>query len=604
MIRKFFTYQRTLTWVFLATLLPSRLFAKDIYVSQSGGGTTNSVAWLGTKANWNGSIIAPGDIIHLVGVFNTKLLLHGGGSPGNPITILFEPGAKLSAPTWGQFSTFGSGTKALTDSALYSPDFVHDIVIDGGTDGVIECTSNGHGGTFTNHCAGISLWAHSNIEIKNLTIRNMCIYNGTDNWRPIYPYYTNLNGTTNITSQDVWNNWPTPGAHLTDAKPINFRDPAASTDGIYITPQGSANLFIHNCTFDMLGNGILLAMTAGTSSAWAVNTNIQIYSNRFERYNWGIGWLQSTPFTLCYDSGLWANYFDNSTNWNGNPKGLTSLNNNHGDSIILSCNGDWTGPATNFNMQVYRNYFGANQTTNMSSWLYQETVANATYWQNLKIHNNIFRRDIPNQTSVAALMDINGDNTLVANNTLIGTNALYASVGPPNHGNISISFGLGIGVSALNARPPRIYNNVVYNLGTAIGAWVHLTQPMTNVDYNSYTFVHIPDPGPYPVDNNQYMSWGYSVGTGGTTSWSGWRSLKNDLHGTINRPSFDVNFKPRTTDTVLVSKGTNLTAQGITFDFAGNPRPATGQWTIGAFEVPNNGTTLIIPPSQLSVTNN
>ncbi len=590
-------------WFFLAVLLPWSLSAKDIYVSQNGGGITNPVAWLSAGSNWNGTAIAPGDVVHLYGTLTNSIVIgaSGGGSLGNPITILFESGAKLSKPTWGQYSSYGSTKAILSDAAIYSAQYIHDLVIDGGTDGLIECTSNGGGGTFTNNCVGINFYTGSNIEIKNLTIRNLCVYYGTDDWRPIYPYFTNYNGTTNWTSQQVYKNWPTPGAYVSSQNPVGFKYNPASTDGIRVSPNASTNLLIHNCTLDMLGNGISLSLSSGFTNAWAVNTNIQIYSNSFTHFNWGIGWLQSTPFTLCYNSGVWANSFDNNANWNGNPHGDTSLNGNHGDSLFLSCSGDYTGHATNYNMRVFRNYFGNNLTTNLSAWLYQETTIDAKYWQGLMIYNNIFRRDLPNYTGGAALIDINGDNTLVANNTFIGTNILTRSVGPPDHGTISVSTGVAVAISATGARAPSFYNNVVYNLGVAIASWIHLSGALTNADNNAYTFINIPDPLGFPPDNNQYMQWGYQVAASGTTGWSGWQALGNDRHGTTALPRLGPNFIPFPSDTILIGKGTNLIAGGISDDYYGNPRPTTGPWTIGAYEVARS-TNSIVPPVLKPVT--
>ena len=44
------------------------------------------------------------------------------------------------------------------------------------------------------------------------------------------------------------------------------------------------------------------------------------------------------------------------------------------------------------------------------------------------------------------------------------------------------------------------------------------------------------------------------------------------------------NFKLLAGATSLIGRGTNLTAYGITTDFANNPRPATGNWDIGPYE--------------------
>jgi hypothetical protein len=41
---------------------------------------------------------------------------------------------------------------------------------------------------------------------------------------------------------------------------------------------------------------------------------------------------------------------------------------------------------------------------------------------------------------------------------------------------------------------------------------------------------------------------------------------------------------------VANGNGTNLTAWGITNDYAGNTRPASGNWTIGAYQTAAGGT--------------
>jgi hypothetical protein len=74
-------------------------------------------------------------------------------------------------------------------------------------------------------------------------------------------------------------------------------------------------------------------------------------------------------------------------------------------------------------------------------------------------------------------------------------------------------------------------------------------------------------------------------------SWTDWTNkvwfpgVKFDQHSSTNEPLFNtVTFQPLTNDTVLIGQGTNLTSWGITNDFYGNTRPATGPWTIGAFQ--------------------
>src|SRR5713226_5760061 len=105
-------------------LAASPASAKDSYISQSGTGTGTSctdalpVAWFNNAANWgSGSTqIGPGTTVHLCGTFtvapgSTMLTFQGSGTSGNPITLLFESGANLTAPYWspnGAINTNGN----------------------------------------------------------------------------------------------------------------------------------------------------------------------------------------------------------------------------------------------------------------------------------------------------------------------------------------------------------------------------------------------------------------------------------------------------------------------------------------------------------------
>src|SRR5690348_11566122 len=101
--------------VFVLAAMPA--VAKDIYIAEramrSDTGvdcaTAHSAAWFNDPNNWISGTdsISPGDIVHLCGTFrgalnSTMLTIQGSGSADNPITILFEPGAVLSAPAWNR----------------------------------------------------------------------------------------------------------------------------------------------------------------------------------------------------------------------------------------------------------------------------------------------------------------------------------------------------------------------------------------------------------------------------------------------------------------------------------------------------------------------
>lgn len=154
----------------LFTIMPLSCFAEDIYISQSSQGAdtgtdclnAHSVSWFNTSGNWGtgaGKINA-GDTAHLCGTINTSLTVQGSGSAGSPITIVFENGAKISE------ASCGNGC-LKTNNNVY-------LIIDGGTNGIVEATNMGTGKAQTQSTA-IDAMQCGNCEIKNLHIHDMYV---------------------------------------------------------------------------------------------------------------------------------------------------------------------------------------------------------------------------------------------------------------------------------------------------------------------------------------------------------------------------------------------------------------------------------------------
>src|SRR4029077_8600636 len=105
----------------------------------------HALSWLNSAANWgsSGATVLPGDRVLLVGTFNNSLLIAGSGASGNPVTILFEPGANFTSPCW-------------TDSGAIQLNGQSWITIDGGSNGIIQNTATGTGLASQNNSIGIS----------------------------------------------------------------------------------------------------------------------------------------------------------------------------------------------------------------------------------------------------------------------------------------------------------------------------------------------------------------------------------------------------------------------------------------------------------------
>src|SRR5580704_18122423 len=109
----FFKRIASLAAILAVFSFPAIVRAADFYIAQNalGAGTgadaadAAGVSFFNNSGSWNSPTkvsgkIGPGDIVHLVGTISSSLAVEAGGTAGNAITILFSPGARLSAPTW------------------------------------------------------------------------------------------------------------------------------------------------------------------------------------------------------------------------------------------------------------------------------------------------------------------------------------------------------------------------------------------------------------------------------------------------------------------------------------------------------------------------
>ena len=168
--------------------LPGVSHAADFYITQNASGNNTGAdcadalpaSWFNTASNWanpkQANKIGPGDTVHLCGTFTgtpagNMLSVQGSGASGQPITILFESGAVLSAPYW---LNGGSGQGGAINFQNHNY-----ITVDGGTNGVIQNTATGNLLTYQAASIGIEVGTGQNCTIKNLTISNIYGRSGT-----------------------------------------------------------------------------------------------------------------------------------------------------------------------------------------------------------------------------------------------------------------------------------------------------------------------------------------------------------------------------------------------------------------------------------------
>lgn len=341
-------------FAFLSTLaFATSAFAEDLYVAQTAAGSANgtsaanayAVSFFNNSSNWAAGAgkISAGDTVRLVGTISTTLTVQGSGSSDSPITIKFEPGAKLSKPAWG----------TTTAAAIYgsSKNF---ITVDGANTGIIECTANGDGMANQLQSHGIYITKCANWEIKNLTIRN------------IYVHIYNTNNTVS--------------AYTT----------------LCIKASGSSNLSIHHNTL----NNAYSAIYCLTESAITV-TNTNIYNNIISACSTDIiaalgvsGSAMDVVNIYDNDISMGVNWFDTPNNnhvdgihcWTSNLGDITNLRifNNyiHGD-----CGGHCTGYIFLENLmtspRIYNNLLVATNSKPAEAFIDISTHGGTKY-----IHNN------------------------------------------------------------------------------------------------------------------------------------------------------------------------------------------------------------------------
>lgn len=338
-------------------LLSSTAFAEDIYISQTaqGGDTgincanSHDATWFNTAGNWGDGVskIGPGDITHLCGTITSSIATKMSGTVGLPITILFESGAKISR---------ASGN-CLTIAHAY-------ILVDGGTNGVIENTDNGTNLGFKNATSGIIASGSTvgNLEVKNLIIQNLYIHSSLTD--------------TGSTGQDL-----------------------TTAGGIYWNSSGS-NIYIHDNIF----HDMCWALNVqGTNS----RSNFNVYNNTFYNYDHGVGGLGGLSNVNIYN-----NHFGTTANWD------TTADKWHHDGIHVFYG---AGIAIS-NVNIYDNIFDGDWGTNNTAHIfiegdYTHTDPNAD--SNFSIYNNVFIQNSGNMLN-NGFASGGGTNWAWYNNTFLG----------------------------------------------------------------------------------------------------------------------------------------------------------------------------------------
>jgi hypothetical protein len=347
--------------------------ASTYYVSQNGGPFNGGSACNGQNAisvgTSNNKSYQAGDLIYICGTITSGVSFSSSnGASGNPVTIKFDSGARVSAAMCAAicFNLGGASNLILDGGTPCGPGTPCEIAEasnqtshPSGLTGIIEATNSGSP-PLSAPGRSQGIWtAGNNVEIRNIILRNF--YQHTS-------FNDNLYGSDDITA-------------------------------VYV--NGTTNTSIHD--------SVLHDFTSGVELNKAFN--FSFYNNSIYQMNWGIGagtqaGVSQTGWTI-HD-----NHFGRVDNWD------EAANNAHHNRIILFNGGVANGAGNWSGLYIYNNLFdGAAGCCSTGIIFFDGGPQLNTY-----VYNNVFSNAGQTQGLSNALMEGSspGNQVFYYNNTIIG----------------------------------------------------------------------------------------------------------------------------------------------------------------------------------------
>lgn len=512
------------------------LQANDIYIAQSAAGAGNgsscanayAMTYFNTSTNWSsaasGTKIGPGSTVHLCGTFSAAagtsglLTVQGSGTSGSPVTIVAETGLLMQAPYWGVGG-------AITASG------VSWVTMNGQNTGTIQATANGTnlanqapscGSAFCT--SGLSMVQCDNCVIENWTIANI---------------YVNV--------------------------PPNDESNAAGTStGIFY--NGGNNSTVS-------GNTVHDAKWCVVFGFWPQVTtqNVTISGNTLYNCDHGVAVYSDNSGATLSNLSVSGNTIHDAVNWDD------AMVYNHHDGIHISP----VQASTQINgAYLYNNYIYGDWGANCNSYIYVE--AGPQVITNANLFNNVLVNTVAGHGCANGLLqDYNAQNSLIANNTLVGPTQ---------------SSGQGLILEEYSQYHSVVKNNIVMGFQNAMYVGQSANTPVS--DYNDF----------YNVANIAAV-WGVNC-CNQLQQWTA-QSGSPDQHSLTGNPNLNSSYIPQAGSPVHLA-GINLTSVGLTAldsDKAGTARPsgactasgASGCWDLGAYQLSaGTGAVKPNPPSQLN----
>jgi Legume lectin domain len=575
-------------YVFFLFAASAKASITNVYITQNG--TTNgtgtscsdslSASWFNTPGNWGGGAnqIGPGTTVHLCGTFtgaagSTMLTAKGSGASGNPVTILFEPGAKLTAPYW-----YWGGAIVLSGQSW--------IVVNGdatnGRQGIIQNTDNGSSKTYQQQSRMIYSSGCSNCTIKNLTFAD--IY---DRLADVAISSLTGNGTTvtvtcaascnnHVNHQvAIWGNSLFPSNPLVtitsapDSTHFTFSSTTSGTaSGGTVSDTGivqsgvSASYIGLNVSPNFTIDNVLVHDAGWAFDGWAQNYTVK----NSELYNidhgimFGVG-NSATPGGL----DIHGNHFHDCAAWDNVP------NNFHHDYIHIYDHQTGSGITDGV---IYNNTFDGVFGINTTANIFLQGNVNG-----MSIFNNTFINST-SDTEGRIAVEMGGETNIVQNGNFVLNN--YCAMGAHRQGSCFFSGGQVSGLTVENNIGIGGQSDISLVGGTSIATVNHNVYDDLLTDYG---------------DGNTFH-WNTSPATG---SFTNWKSECNCDGNSIFTTNADIKVNsggiPQP-GSPAIGAGANLMSLAtgarapLAFDKNGVARSATGNWDIGAFESQGNSTVI------------
>lgn len=254
--------------------------AADFYITQniSGADTgadcanAHAVNWFNVTDNWANPKVAgkigPGDTVHLCGIISNPLTIQGSGSLEDPIILLWEEGSKISMDRFT-----GTTDDATVKAAIYSAGSNY-IVLDGGTNGIIEATDNGTDKTYQVNCVGVRVGSKVlGWEIKNLHIG---------------PVYERIADSTDSNAFGVGISFKFGGNGIRVNN--NTIDHSKAGIGFYGgSNENISGISIYNNTLTNISEGVSVGQSQLAAHSGSID-NVNIYNNAINGGNWDGDW--------------------------------------------------------------------------------------------------------------------------------------------------------------------------------------------------------------------------------------------------------------------------------------------------------------------------